>query len=352
MTRYCLCRGKEYKMKQKKVSVLFGWSLLILLLLFTQMVLAQDIETATIFYSTEEDFIAGNDSAGGNVISDGDLLIAPGSVYMRNAELLRPFGVDFDLGLDAADVILVPDKLVVYSTELAHPKKIFTAGDLLSTTGMIIPNAALLANFKIPKDLNLGLDAVQMMGNTDAIIKFIATARGIPREEWLNNPFILIDLLKQFGIDIWFSTEGTPPFPQQPQFLDGDLLSAANGTIVLSNFNALPASVPAGLPLRGVDFGMDAAACYSKDDPDAARKIYFSTEILFQGNPAFTDGDVMVSGGGKVYDNYVLIQKFLPRADFLGLDALSLEWNSDTVPLNPPAITSITTQNPADSILE
>ena len=67
--------------------------------------------------------------------------------------------------------------------------------------------------------------------------------------------------------------------------------------------------------------------------------INFSTEILYQNELAFTDGDVLKLGNGILFKNEELIRCFEPKADFLGLDALSrgciphLEWtwNSTTV---------------------
>jgi hypothetical protein len=106
-----------------------------------------------------------------------------------------------------------------------------------------------------------------------------------------------------------------------PGFLDGDLLSAATGAIVASNGNLLPGSVPSGIPDRGVDFGLDAVAGDREGIPEL---IAFSTEILFEGDPTFTDGDVLLYGNGVVRANWDLIAPFEPKARFLGLDALSM----------------------------
>jgi hypothetical protein len=128
--------------------------------------------------------------------------------------------------------------------------------------------------------------------------------------------------LEKDGIDIWFSTEGTAPVPNAPRFLDGDLLSAGTGTIVLSNADALPLVIPAGIPNRGVDFGMDAVAILS-DPIEQIKLLLFSTEIngLL---PAFTDGDALLRGDGVVFQNTVLISAFEPKVKDLGLDALSI----------------------------
>jgi len=77
--------------------------------------------------------------------------------------------------------------------------------------------------------------------------------------------------------------------------------------------------VPAGLPARGVDFGLDAVAASRNGD---IRTIRFSTEILYRKTPAFTDGDVLKKGDGIEYLNSVLVSPFEPYARFLGLDAL------------------------------
>lgn len=117
-------------------------------------------------------------------------------------------------------------------------------------------------------------------------------------------------------IELWFSTEGTSPTPEEgPGFLDGDLLSAASGTIEAANSDLLPTSVPAGIPNQGVDFGLDAVTL------DKGENIEFSTEILFE--LSFTDGDVLLQGDGVTIQNIELIQSFEPKAKELGLDALS-----------------------------
>ena len=288
-------------------------------------------------FSTEEDFITrGPEPPDGNpIISDGDLLGKGCVVCARNADLLQGFDVGLDLGLDAVDVIDVENGLVAFSTELDSPNTgQFTAGDLLATNGTIIPNRALLYEFSIAYDL--GLDAVLIIGDPERILGFFEEARLIPREEWLTDPSPLVGMLRQWEIDIWFSTEGTGPLPTMPQLLDGDLLSAKDGTIVAGNDSLLPPDVPAGIPNRGVDFGLDAVA---GSRSGVLEQINFSTEILFEGDPGFTDGDVLKLGNGLVYENTELIDCFEPEADFLGLDALSrgciphLEWtwNSTTV---------------------
>ncbi len=89
--------------------------------------------------------------------------------------------------------------------------------------------------------------------------------------------------------------------------------------MVVHQADLLPVAVPAGLPARGVDFGLDAVAA---NRSGAIQTIRFSTEILFRGKPPFTDGDVLLKGNGVEVPNYDLIKAFEPRAKFLGLDAL------------------------------
>ena len=273
-------------------------------------------------FSTEEDFMAfGPEPADGNpIISDGDLLGIGCVVCARNQDLLKDFDVNEDLGLDAVDVIDVERYLVAFSTELDSPHLgQFTAGDLLLTNGAIISNAALLYSFNIYR-LDMGLDAVHFVGDADKIIQFVDYAQKMGVEYWQREG-TLQGALRQFEVDIWFSTEGTGPYPTQPVFLDGDLLSARDGIIVASNDLLLPAGVPAGIPSRGVDFGLDAVAADRTGDP---KLIQFSTEILYEGELGFTDGDVILFGDGIVHTNKELIQCFEPRADFLGLDALAI----------------------------
>ncbi|MGD8519274.1 MAG: hypothetical protein PVG54_20075, partial [Anaerolineae bacterium] len=286
-------------------------------------------------FSTEEDFVTkGPEPADGNpIISDGDLLGITHSptgaptcaICARNADLLEgTFDVSFDLGLDAADVINIDGYLVAFSTELDSPNNTgaliqFTAGDLLITNGAIIPNQALTAKWSVGYDL--GLDAVQFVGKPEDILTFLDTAVQYDRDDWLANPGTLADSLTRHNIDIWFSTEGTLGPVDKPVFLDGDLLSARDGTIKASNSALLPVSVPAGIVDRGVDFGLDAVT--NDRSLDVNRRINFSTEILFERTPSFTDGDVLQYGNGVVATNFDLVGCFLPEAKELGLDALS-----------------------------
>lgn len=288
------------------------------------LAIAQEPPKEEVFFSTEEEFITrGSMPPDGNrIISDGDLLNSAGTVYMRNQKLLIAFRVRLDLGLDAAAVIDAEQGFVAFSTELDHPDGLFTAGDLLATNGAILPNSALLVAFNIPRELDLGLDAVHFKGKRENIIGFLEMVKERKREFWLEAPERLIGQLERFRVDIWFSTKGTAPPLEKPRFLDGDLLSAATGTIILSNADALPPAVPAGIPHRGVDFGMNAVALLY-DPVEKIDRLLFSTEIIGFPPPAFSDGDVLLKGDGIVFHNLDLIAAFEPSAKNLGLDALA-----------------------------
>jgi hypothetical protein len=181
----------------------------------------------------------------------------------------------------------------------------------------VIPNIALTDPFTVGYDI--GLDGVHFIGDKEDIITFLTDIEGRTRTEW-PNPGELADRLNRLGINIWFSTEGTAPTVSAPDFLDGDLLSAATGMIAAANSDLLPTGIPAGVPSRGVDFGLDGIASYRSANKPS---ILFSTEILYEGQITFTDGDVLEYGNGVIaHSNSGLIGCFEPRAQFLGLDAL------------------------------
>ncbi len=276
-------------------------------------------------FSTEEDFATfGPEPPDGNpVISDGDLLSSTANgcvICARNAELLEVFGVEYDLGLDAVDVIDPERVLVAFSTEIDSPEVgQFTAGDLLATNGMVIANVALTNPFEVGYDV--GLDAVHFVGDPAQIAAFLEDAAQYARDYWLQNPGVLYRMLTEtYNIDIWFSTEGTHGPVTSPVFLDGDLLSAT-GAKIAGNESLLPGSVPAGIPVRGVDFGLDAVSDSRRPE---GQLMYFSTELLFEGEPNFTDGDVLQAGNGVVARNWDLVGCFEPQARELGLDALHI----------------------------
>jgi hypothetical protein len=276
-----------------------------------------------VFFSTEEDFIAVEaiPPDGNSIVSDGDLLHSTLGLYMRNKDLLNAFDANIDLGLDAVEVIEVDKKTVIFSTELDHPDLMFKSGDLLATNGAIIPNAALCARFNLSTDLDLGLDAVYLRGNHSDILMFLQDIQSISRDDWLLSPQLLAQVLEKCNIDIWFSTEGTAPTPGSPAFLDGDLLSAKKGSIQIPNSDFHPLAIPAGIPSRGVDFGLDAIAGNRIDD----QPLIFSTEIRF--GSSFTEGDVLEVGNGLIASNGDLLKPFKPMNEFLGADAFS--WHSD-----------------------
>jgi hypothetical protein len=247
-----------------------------------------------------------------------------GQVCARNRDLLAPFFVGRytpDMGLDALDLLDIPHRLIAFSTELSDPAGSFSSGDLLFTNGAVIPNMALVAGFGINYDI--GLDGVQIMGEMENVRAFAEGIAGFGRGRFLENPGLLKELLARYKVDIWFSVEQTFGATDAPAVLDGDLL-AATGVVIAKQDAMLPASVPAGLPARGVDFGLDGIATVrTLDVKKGLAKLRHSTEILLRGESPFTDGDVLRFGGGVITPNEDLVNPFHPAADFLGLDALS-----------------------------
>ncbi len=265
-------------------------------------------------FSVEEDFIARDYQTidGNPYISDGDLLSFNGQICARNADLLQQFDVPYDLGLDAVDVISVEPGLVAFSTELDSPFGTFTAGDLLFTNGARIPNSAITTTFQIPYDI--GLDAVQLIGEPGQIVEFAEFALGV--DSWEGGT--LVNALQEFNLDIWYSIEGTWQFSADQLILDGDLLSALQGIIILSQPQLINPPAPAGIP-QGVDYGLDAATTTRGGDRSL---VLFSTEIFDFGSP-FSDGDLLSVGGTVAVANHDLILPFNPPVRFLGLDAVS-----------------------------
>jgi hypothetical protein len=296
-----------------------------------------------LLFSTSEDFLTnGPKPADGNpIVSDGDLLawhVSVGArICRRNAELIRNFDISrVDLGLDAVASVDEKHSLIAFSTELDSPNgNQFTAGDLLFTNGGIIPNVALLAAFNVPRSLDLGLDAVTLVGKEEVFRRLAERARSGAFKE---NPNGLREILKELDIDIWFSTEGTPPDIGKPLFLDGDLLSARDGVIVRSNASLLPA-LPAGLPVRGVDFGLDAYTP-ALDPIELVPVELMSTEIVGFGRVPFTDGDVLQPGPSIWLKAGDLVKTLEPATRDLGLDALHDDIG-DVAQCAPPSITFI-----------
>lgn len=284
-----------------------------------------------IAFSTEEDFMMTDSkpSDGNPYISDGDVLSPLGDVCMRNRQLLQrfsPAGAAYpaDLGLDGLDILNIEKKIIAFSTEIDDVNGRFTGGDLLFTTGVVIPNAALTARFGIPYDI--GLDGIQLIGDVDSWLKVLDILRQYDRDAIAKDPTILLNLLKEYKLDIWFSIEQDfNQFDRQP-LLDGDVLSALTGTVVIGQPDLFPPAVPAGISDRGVDFGLDALVSLNPETAELALKsLRFSSEILYQDDDAnaFDDGDILQPAVGVVTKHISLIKKFYPAADFLGLDALS-----------------------------
>lgn len=255
----------------------------------------------------------------------------------RNAELVKPFDVArTDLGLDALAAVDRTRDILVFSTELDSPNQgQFTAGDLLFTNGGVIQNAALLAAFKLRIRTNLGLDVVTLIGKPEGLRRLAEPAR---TGQIRDNPDRLPDFLKELDVDIWFSTEGTPPPPDKPEFIDGDLLSARDGTIVRSSASLLPA-LPAGLPMRGVDFALDAFTP-ALDPIENVPVELLSTEIVGEGPNPFTDGDVLLPGPATYLRAADLLKTMEPATRDLGLDALHDDV-PDTARCPAPSITFI-----------
>jgi hypothetical protein len=281
-------------------------------------------------FSVEQDFLTqGPMPADGNpLISDGDLLglvdndgNLQGSVCARNTDLVQGFDIIVDLGLDAVDVIDAGTYIVAFSTELNSSNQgQFTAGDLLVTNDAIIPNRALTYSVD-PTLHDVGLDGLHFIGDKKVILDFLDYASRISRETWLTDPGVLANELDARSIDIYFSTEATTEY-----FLDGDLLSAKSGSIIARNSDLLPSTVPAGIPVRGVDYGLDGL---TGDRTGETALINFSTELNFTGTPAFSEGDVLQFSGGVVYPFSDWIMSFEPKASSLGMDALFINF-SDT----------------------
>ena len=283
-------------------------------------------------YSTEEDFLSqGPVPPDGNpIISDGDLLSRTGAICMRNSDLLNTFDVSNDMGLDAVDVLDLETELVAFSTELNSPYGNFKHGDLLTTGGAVIPNQVLLTGFQVSGDR--GLDGVHFTGTPKDIVSFAQYAATISRADWLKNQGMLVTELQHYQVDIWFSIEGTELTASTVPILDGDLLSAATGTIIAANGILLSTGVPAGIPTRGVDYGLDAVTA---DRSGSRTETRFSTEILYHGQGAFTDGDILKIGNGVVITDSTLPFTLEPKADFLGTDALFIRLDQQPTTLLP-----------------
>lgn len=279
-------------------------------------------------WSSEASFIsqAGLPPDGDPIIRDGDLLSAVGTVCMRNAELLQAFGVTQPMGLDAVDVIDVAQRLVAFSVELNAPDGAFKHGDLLNTWGAIIPIEALLHPYEIQGDR--GLDAVHFIGELPDIIAFNEKAAELGRDAWIADPNLLFTELQNNNIDIWFSIEGSENAPGPGQELDGDVLSVLSGTIA-RNDELYALAVPAGIPSRGIDYGVDALSAQRRRSARHRATIRYSPEIMFHGATPFQDADVLRFANGIVYSGVMLATPFEPPATLVGTDAVYIR-------LDPP----------------
>ncbi len=281
-------------------------------------------------YSTEEDFVseAGEKYDGNPIVSDGDLISVNRTtgdtvVCARNAELIpRNFlEIPRALGLDAVDVILPEEGYIAFSTELSETFDLFSHGDIIFPVGIVIPHEVLITRFQLRGEH--GLDGVHFVGEEGRIIEAIKLAGEFGVDELANNPNDYLNRLQALEVDIWFSIEGTTESPNAPSILDGDILSAVSGIKVLAQNQVLPTPIPAGIPDRGVDFGIDAVTGLRSVDRS---EIRFSTEILYRAErDPFTDGDVLHVGGSVEVKHESLIAGLNPRADFLGLDALAFQ---------------------------
>ena len=285
------------------------------------------LQAAPLFFSTEVDFLTrGPEPPDGNpIVSDGDLLALTGAgsslICVRNADLLSAFQTTADLGLDAVDVLVDgEDRIVIFSTELDAPAPgSFRSGDLLATQGAAIPNEVLLQKFEIGYDV--GLDAIHAVGSPRALIRFFEDAAQPDRQEWLDDPLILLQLFEAHGVDLWVSIEGTLTSGSLSVLLDGDLLSAREGTVVARNDQILPPDVPAGIPVRGIDFGLDAVSTNRSGELDS---LAFSVEISHVTPPDFGESDLLGLNLGWRASGPNLVSTFEPASSVLGLDAVAV----------------------------
>ncbi len=305
--------------------------------------LAQGPGCRGLLLSTSEDFFMQDteDQDGNRVVSDGDLLAFDAgsggtTICRRNRELLAAFDIPrIDFGLDAVAAVDRQREILVFSTELDDPKRRFTAGDLIFTTGLVIPNQVLTQRFDLAHDI--GLDAVSLLGGEREWRQFMEKFGGMSREEMLRQRREVLGFLEEAKMDILFSTEGTAPSVEQPRFIDGDLLSAVSGTIFRANSALLPA-LPAGIPSRGVDWGLDAYTFGEGLQSRGAMEL-FSTEIVGEAEGPFTDGDALGVGPVVVAKNFELLKSLTPATFDLGLDALHMDAAEFTCA--PPSITRI-----------
>jgi hypothetical protein len=130
---------------------------------------------------------------------------------------------------------------------------------------------------------------------------------------------LLSQLLVQHEVDIWFSTEGTWWSDSGGRLLDGDLVSARDGALVAPQNELFVLGVPAGIPSRGVDFGLDAVTGSREGD---VRDLQFSSELMILGDEVLADSDVLGYRRGVVLRSSELMNCHDPASVSLGLDAV------------------------------
>jgi hypothetical protein len=253
-----------------------------------------------VWFSTTKSLTSTNRPSPTNVISPGDLISNRGRVVKRNIELVWRLGVMPsvpDLRLDAVQVTRRGETLFsipqrVWSEtlgELGH-------GDLLSNHGAIVKrNAQLLAAFGLPPlDVDLGLDAVQVMPDGEVLFSIQSN--------------VVMNATLKLG--------------------RGDILSD-HGRVYRRHSDLLAHFRP-GVTNR--DFGLDAFHILPGGE------IWFSVEEDFTDTRLGTvrAGDLLSSLGHRVFDNRQLLHAFAPAdpAQDYGLDALFVI--TDTKPPRPP----------------
>jgi hypothetical protein len=364
----------------------------------------QIIPGGEVVFSIEEEFAPGNNgpnSLAGAGVTHGDLLSETGAVLATNAELVAvffgglPCAVPRDFGLDAVDVIsttadtITPwtNIMAFFSTEESFYDmygNYISAGDLLTTTGIVIRNWALLGSFgppqpppsyhvnPYPEEYDYGLDAVDVRGVTahevvqrkPAVDIYIIDAFYQFFDDTEDVYFSFEEYYLEEGENYFFAQAGAIPFGTEIQ--ENDILSAAWGFIVETG--SRPPNPPLMIPgvgpymLRGFDvggpnawaqdglhraFGADAVDIpmdYSYEDetfetgpimwdiPDST--MLFSVciplpDYLLAGARAnISDGDVLADLGAPSYiDHPTLVANFggvLPPDWDAGLDALDV----------------------------
>ncbi|MEZ4352378.1 MAG: hypothetical protein R3F16_01775 [Myxococcota bacterium] len=285
------------------------------------------VQAEALFFSTESGFLSLGPIPpdGSPLVSEGDLLgrsVLGCHICARNADLLAAFSISEDLGLDAVDVVAdATTRVVVFSTEVDGPSlgTDVRAGDLLASNGAIIPNEVLLDAFSPTGDM--GLDAVHGVGEPSDLLAFWADAAGLTRTEWTQQPGQLVDLLVLHDVDLWISTEVAAGPVTGPLWLAGDLLSVRSGLVLQRQHELLPEAVPAGLPVGGVDFGLDAVTA---DRSGQISTLAFSVERGSVEPIAFGESDVLGLQLGWKGRGEGLARCFEPKFLPLGLDALAI----------------------------